>query len=133
MEPQERTILVVDDSTNSAASLEIALGSIPGVRVAFVSSAADAIRSLNRESDAVSAIVTDIRMPGMDGFALIRHVRSDVAHSAIPIVVVSADTDPETPARTSQLGANAFFAKPFSPTAVRNKLEQLLYGPRDQK
>jgi CheY-like chemotaxis protein len=133
MSPQEHTILVVDDSANSVASLEIALSSIPGVRVAIVCSAVDAIRSLSREGRMISAIVTDIRMPGMDGFALIRHVRSDLAHCSIPIVVVSADTDPDTPERASQVGANAFFAKPFSPIAVRQKLEQLLYGAKDQK
>ncbi|MBZ5583819.1 MAG: response regulator [Acidobacteriia bacterium] len=125
---RERTILVVDDSESSVTSLEIALDAIPGVRVAFASSAVEAIRSLNREGEAISAVVTDIRMPGMDGFALIRHIRADRAHSAIPIVVVTGDTDPETLERTSQLGANAFFTKPFSPAAVRNTLEKLLYG-----
>jgi len=67
-------------------------------------------------------------MPGMDGFALIRHIRSDRAHFAIPIIVVTGDSDPETPERTLQLGANAFFAKPFSPVAIRNVLEKLLNG-----
>ena len=127
-QPTNRTILIVDDSEGCVASLEIAIGDIPGIRVAFVSSGAEAIRSLDREGEAISAVVTDIRMPGMDGFALIRHIRSDRSHFSIPIIVVSGDTDPDTQARTSQLGANAFFAKPFSPVAVRRTLEKLLYG-----
>jgi CheY-like chemotaxis protein len=46
----------------------------------------------------------------------------------MPIVVVSADTDPATPQRVAQLGVSAFFAKPFSPAEVRRKLEQILDG-----
>jgi DNA-binding NarL/FixJ family response regulator len=46
----------------------------------------------------------------------------------MPIIVVSADTDPATPERVVALGAEAFFPKPFSPALVRRKLEQLLNG-----
>jgi CheY-like chemotaxis protein len=126
-----RTILVVDDSESSVTPLEIALAAIPGMRVTFAASAREAIRSLNCLDEDISAVVTDIRMPGMDGFALIRHIREDRSHSDIPIVVVTGDPDPETPARSTRLGANAFFGKPFSPEEVRNTLERLLYGPRN--
>lgn len=122
------TILIVDDSETCITNLEIAIGGMPGVRVALASSGAEAIRSLQREGESISAVVTDIRMPGLDGFALIRYIRSDRTHFSIPIIVVSGDTDPDTPARTSQLGANAFFAKPYSPLAVRRTLEMLLHG-----
>jgi DNA-binding response OmpR family regulator len=44
-------------------------------------------------------------------------------------MVVSADTDPRTPAHALGLGANAYFAKPFSPGAVRRKLEELIHAP----
>lgn len=126
-----RTILIVDDSEGCVTSLEIAIGAIPGIRVALASSGAEAIRSLQREGKAISAVVTDIRMPGLDGFALIRYIREDRNHNSIPIIVVSGDTDPETPTRTSQMGANAFFAKPYSPLAVRNTLERLLYAAEE--
>ena len=39
-----------------------------------------------------------------------------------------ADTDPETPARALGLGANAYFAKPYSPSAMRKKLEELIHA-----
>jgi CheY-like chemotaxis protein len=48
--------------------------------------------------------------------------------AATPIIVVSADTDPDTPARIAKLGVEAFFPKPFSPARVRRKLEQILDG-----
>lgn len=125
---QEGTILIVDDTGISGATLEIALSGLPGMQVVCVSSAAEALRNLNAEGSRILAVVTDIRMPAMDGFDLIQLIRSAPATCTIPIIVVTGDTDPETPERTSRLGANAFFAKPFSPGAVRKAMEKLLYG-----
>jgi CheY-like chemotaxis protein len=121
------TVLIVDDTELSAAALEIACSGIPGMEVKAVSSAREAVRILDDRNTAVRAILTDIRMPAMDGFDLIRFIRSHRRHVRTPIIVVTADTDPETPERTSRLGANAFFGKPFSPRAVRRTLEELLY------
>jgi CheY-like chemotaxis protein len=79
----------------------------------------------------VQAIITDLNMPRMDGFELIRRVREDGRMEGVPIIVVSADTDPRTPERIAQMKVDAFFAKPFSPAQVRRKLEQLLHATTD--
>ncbi len=120
-------VLVVEDSENSAATLEIALLGIPGISVLLASSGAEALRIL-REGGPVRAVVTDLNMPRMDGFEMIRRMREDSALASVPVVVVSADTDPTTPERVSRLGVSAFFLKPFSPAEVRCKLEQILHG-----
>ena len=76
----------------------------------------------------VAAVITDLNMPRMDGYELIRRLRGDHLLSATPVLVISADTDPSTPGRVAQLGVSAYFAKPFSPAEVRRKLEQILDG-----
>jgi CheY-like chemotaxis protein len=121
-------VLIVEDSESSAVTLEIAFLGIPGVSVLIVPSAAEAWRILEGGAGAVGVMVTDLNMPRMDGYELIRRVRADQRLSGMPIIVVSADTDPATPERVVALGAEAFFAKPFSPALVRRKLEQLLDG-----
>src|SRR5476649_2771187 len=126
VEGQGRAVLIVEDSENSATTLEIAFLGIPGLAVLLASSEVEAVRILDRGGANVQAIVTDLNMPRMDGFELIRRVRGDRRLSATPIIVVSADTDPATPGRVAELGVDAFFAKPFSPAQVRRKLEQLL-------
>jgi CheY-like chemotaxis protein len=128
MPPGGRSVLVVEDSENNAAMLEIALSDIPAVHVVLATSALEAWRILNGDGPSIRAIVTDLNMPRMDGFELIRRIRSDARLSGTPIVVVSADTDPATPDRIAELGVSAFFAKPFSPAQVRRKLEQILDG-----
>jgi CheY-like chemotaxis protein len=121
-------VLIVEDSENSAMMLEMAFSAIPGLSVVMSSSGLDALRILHGSGSAVQAIVTDLNMPRMDGFEMIRKIREDRALSATPIIVVSADTDPATPRRVAQLGVDAFFPKPFSPAQVRQKLEQILDG-----
>jgi CheY-like chemotaxis protein len=108
--------------------LEIALSDIPEVTIVVASSALEAWRILNGAGPSIRAIVTDLNMPRMDGFELIRRVRADGRLAATPVVVVSADTDPGTPERIARLGVSAFFAKPYSPAQVRRKLEQILNG-----
>lgn len=123
-----RSVLIVEDSENSAVMLEISFLLIPGLQVLVASSAQEALRILNAAVHPVDVIVTDLNMPRMDGFELIRRVREDRRYSSIPIIVVSADTDPATPVRVAGTGARAFFSKPFSPAEVREKLEQILNG-----
>ena len=122
----ERAVLIVEDSEHSADALEIALTGIPGVAVVMARSGMEALRILGGRN--VGVIVTDLNMPRMDGFELIRRVREQRELAGTPIVVVSGDTDPETPERVARLGVSAFFPKPYSPGEVRRKLEQILNG-----
>jgi two-component system, chemotaxis family, chemotaxis protein CheY len=123
-----RAVLIVEDSENSASMLEMAFLGIPDVRVVQAPSGVEALRILDAAATPVRAVVTDLNMPRMDGFELIRRIRSDMRLRATPIIVVSADTDPDTPGRVAALGVDAFFPKPFSPAQVRRTLEQLLNG-----
>lgn len=126
MPSADRTVLIVEDSENNAATLEIALSGIPRLSVLTAYSAPEALRILSARDPAVDAVITDLNMPRMDGFEMIEKIRSDARIAATPIIVVSADTHPATPDRVQHLGVAAFFPKPYSPAQVRRKLEQVL-------
>ncbi len=121
---RERLILLVDDAEMCAVTLEIAFSDVPGLVVNTARTAEEAIAALSH--NAVDAVVTDLHLPGMDGFELIARIRGDARLVDLPIIVISGDTDPRTPERVLALGANAFFLKPYSPAAVRRKVEQFL-------
>ncbi len=124
-----RTVLIVDDSPQQAATLEIALGGLPGLRVTVAPSAEKALRLLAGENGAgVCALVTDLNMPGMDGYELIERLRSDGQRRNIPIIALSGDTNPQARERATSAGADAFFLKPCSPSVLRRALERLLDG-----
>src|SRR5579859_6751480 len=120
-----RIVLIVEDSDTSADTLEIALLSVPGVSVAHASTGRKAWQLIQNQK--VSAIITDLHMPHMDGFELIERVRTAAPAAYVPIIVISGDSDPATPEKVRRMGADAYFAKPYSPAAVRDTLERLLH------
>ena len=125
-----RTVLIVEDTESWISTLEIALTALEGVEVVTASSGRKALDFLEKRD--VSAIVTDLHMPHMDGFELIERVRAAGREPRIPIIVLSGDTDPHTPDRVRRLGADAYFVKPYSPAIVRDTLERLLHETQPQ-
>lgn len=124
--PSNRTVLIVEDAESCATTLEIALLAIPHIHIRVAPTARQALELLASAGGKISALVTDLNMPAMDGFELIERVRADSRTARLPIVVISGDSDPRTPARLYRLGADAYFGKPYSPAQVRQKVEQLL-------
>ena len=125
MKDRRKTVLVVEDTTLCATMLEIALTQISDVSVRIVGSAREAKSVLN-DGFHVCAVITDIHLPDSSGIDLVRWVRARDAWAAMPILVISGDSDPDTNKNVLKLGANAYFPKPFSPSEVRQKLEDLI-------
>jgi DNA-binding response OmpR family regulator len=121
-----RTILIVEDTEYCADMLEVALLQIPDLELMVASSAQAALQLLESDNAKIAALVTDLNMPRMDGFDLIAKVRSLPRHKHLPILVISGDTDLNTPTRLRSLGADAYLPKPYSPAEVRQTLERLL-------
>jgi CheY-like chemotaxis protein len=119
-----KLVLVVEDSEDCASTLEIALDSLPGIKVQFLRTAEEALHVM--AGSPIDAIITDIQLPGMDGLEFVSHLRGDGDHSRLPILVISGAAERDAPVRALAAGATAFFSKPFSPSAVRQKLEALL-------
>jgi two-component system chemotaxis response regulator CheY len=119
-----RTILVVEDNEACRDALEVALAKLPDFAVHTVATAEQALEYLANKN--ICALVTDLHLKRMDGFDLIVAVRSRPQLASVPILVISGDSDPGTPARLQSMGANAYFIKPYSPAAVCSKLEQLV-------
>ena len=125
-EPRRRAVLIVEDAETCASTLEIIFSSIGGLKILMADSAERAWELLESRREDIQALVTDLHMPGMDGFELIDRVRANEMHAGLPIVVITGSTDPHVSDRLRQRGVNAVFAKPYSPALVREKLEQLL-------
>lgn len=119
-----RVVLIVEDSEECAATIEIALGTMRDISVQVTSTAEDALSVLR--GTPVAAMITDLHLPTMDGLELVASVRKDSRYATIPILVISGDADPRTPDKVRGAGADAFFPKPYSPVAVRQKLEELI-------
>jgi len=114
------TILTVDDSRTMRDMLKMALAD-SGFRVLQAVDGMHGLEVLREETPRV--IVTDINMPKLDGFGFIEAVRKDDRHRAIPILVLTTESDAEKKTRARNAGATGWIVKPFDPdkliTAIR--------------
>jgi CheY-like chemotaxis protein len=129
-----KLVLIVEDNATCAETLQIALELIPGVEVRSIQTPRAAIAIMNERESQIAAVVTDLNLDlsaaesaGLgDGLDLIRQLRAEPRFARLPILLISGDSDPRLSERALAQGADAFFPKPYSPSAVRRKLEQLL-------
>ena len=102
------TICVIDDDSSIRWVLDKALGNA-GMQVECFESADSALETLNREEPAV--IVTDVRMPGMNGMALLDHINS--RYPDLPVIVMTAHSDLDSAVSAYKGGAFEYLPKPF--------------------
>ena len=128
----KRLVIIVDDSVTCAETLGIALETMPDIDVRILASVRAARIALGGPEE-VAALITDLDMPGSTGFDLIQEVRADKRFAGLPILLISGDSDPGLADRAVAQGASAFFAKPYSPAAIRRKLDQLVCSTYKKK
>jgi CheY-like chemotaxis protein len=120
-------ILIIEDSDDVTA-LEIALASLNGSSIKVVNDGRQALALLDSTPHDIVAVITDLHLPIVDGFDVLTAIRCNDRYRTLPIIVISGDSDPEVRTRLYNLGANAFFTKPYSPATIRQTLEGLLYA-----
>jgi DNA-binding response OmpR family regulator len=69
-------------------------------------------------SHPLDAIVLDLMLPGVDGFAVCRALRADRATAAVPVIMLTARAEESDRIRGLELGADDYVAKPFSPNEL---------------
>ncbi len=115
-------VLVVEDHPDLRAYLGTILG-----ETYRVAKAADGASGLSRAVDLVPDLVlSDVMMPGVDGFALLAALKGDVRTSHIPVVLLTARADAESRLAGFGAGADDYLAKPFESTELRARLAALL-------
>lgn len=116
-----RKILLVDDEPELLASWERILRSL-GHACWTASTGSEAMALIDRE--APDLIVSDLRLPGIDGLAVARYARARLP--AISVLLVSADDSDGTRDTAREIGVGAFLAKPFPNATFRQAVECLL-------
>ena len=103
-------ILVVDDNREMAEGLQFGL-EMEGFRVALAWNGELAIEFLEREQP--DLILADIKMPRMDGYALLHVVKQNAEWCDIPFVFVTAAADWREAVMAKSIGADEYIVKPF--------------------
>ena len=117
-------VLVVDDYPDNVLLLQRLLARHGLHKVDAVTDPRDVLGKLP-ELDP-DLVLLDLHMPHVDGHTLLRHVRAWAGDAYLPVVVLTADTTPETLLRTIDEGATDFLTKPFNATEILIRVRNLL-------
>jgi len=116
-------ILVVDDIIPNVKLLEAKLTQ-EYYDVVTANSGMEALAKI--ESSAPDIVLLDIMMPGMDGFEVCRRIKNNPATAHIPVVMVTALTDPTDRVRGLEVGADDFLSKPINDVALMSRIRSLV-------
>lgn len=71
-------------------------------------------------------VVSDVNMPNMNGFELLREIRADAALKALPVLMVTAEARKEDIITAAQAGASGYIVKPFTKATLEEKVNKIL-------
>jgi two-component system cell cycle response regulator len=116
-------ILIVEDSLPQAVRLRYILEH-EGYRVSVAHNGLEALAALERSIPAI--VISDVMMPEIDGYELCRRIKADARWAAIPIVLLTALSDPEDVFRALQAGVDNFITKPYENKSLLSNLSRIL-------
>lgn len=121
---QKHTVLVVDDSVNVRRFLSLTLERA-GYRVEQAKDGQDALEKLLAGLP-VKAVVCDIDMPRLDGYGLLARIKPNPAFKQLPIVMLTSRNGNKERQLAMNLGATAYFSKPYNEQELLQTLKQLI-------
>lgn len=127
--PRRPRLLIVDDSIVVRRVLALTVSQVPELARAEVDEAGNGAIALKKLAQAsYDLVLSDIRMPYVDGFELLRVARQEMGLT-IPIVLISTLGREEDVRRGMEAGATAYILKPLSPYHIKVALRELLDAP----
>ena len=106
-----RHVLIVEDEENIVESLSFLLER-EGYRVTSVLDGAQALPQI--EAGRPDVLILDVMLPGLDGFEILRAIRSDAAFSDLPVIMLTAKSEEDNTRIAAAIAVNALPSTPFS-------------------
>jgi CheY-like chemotaxis protein/anti-sigma regulatory factor (Ser/Thr protein kinase) len=115
------SVLIVDDEPATRLMLQTALAHF-AADVSVASSVREALETLDR-SEATQVVISDIAMPGEDGYALLRELRGSGV--TLPVIALTAQSSQADRQRALEAGFDSWLAKPIDPTVLAREVLRL--------
>ena len=116
-------VMYVEDDPDIQTVAKIALETVGGFSLKICSSGEEALREA--EAFAPEMILLDVMMPGMDGLATLESLKENQRLAEVPVVFLSAKTQPAEVAHYKSLGALDVIAKPFDPITLADRVRAI--------
>jgi two-component system copper resistance phosphate regulon response regulator CusR len=128
--PRHR-VLIVDDEESTRLLLARLLSAALGVEAQLAGTCEQALRFA--ENYAYDAILLDLLMPGIGGFAVLNEIRSSIPNATTPVIIVSVVAEQDTIERCLAAGASAYHVKPVRRAELIATVKAQLAGRRKPK
>ncbi|HBL32697.1 MAG TPA: hybrid sensor histidine kinase/response regulator, partial [Porphyromonadaceae bacterium] len=116
------SLLVVEDDREMLQFIAKCLS--PHYEVFTAENGEQALKIL--QDNGVNCIISDVMMPGMDGFEFTKRIKSDVEFSHIPVILLTAKTNVQAKVKGFEIGADDYIEKPFSIEVLLARIANLL-------
>lgn len=121
-----KNILIVDDNKVNVLFLDAMLEDLDYISIFSASSAKEAYKIMQTKS--IDLLLLDVIMPEIDGLEACKHIRTELNHPHVPIIMVTADTSDETIVKSFEVGASDYISKPINKTNLRVRVHSALMG-----
>ncbi len=118
-------IALADDQALVRLGLKALLSSFEHLQVAIEAESGEQLLNALRDNP-VDVILSDIRMPGMDGFALLKNIREK--NITTPVILLTTFDEPDFPLQAAATGAQGFLLKDASPEDLVDAIERVVKG-----
>ena len=120
----EPRFLIVDDFSTMR---RIVRNLLKEIGFSNAEEAEDGVVALNMlKASKFDFVVSDINMPNMNGFELLKNVKADDALKSIPFLMVTAEAKKEDIVQAAQGGASGYIVKPFTKATLEEKIQNIL-------
>ncbi len=123
----DKSLLVVDDSATFRQLLCMSLTRVDGISEKNITQASDGEEALNKVRDGkFDLVLTDIRMPRMDGLEFVKKVRTELQRDDLPIIIISTKGSEAEIEEGIANGASGYLSKPISMPQLRELVTNFL-------
>lgn len=116
--------LILDDSRAIRGVMAKILAKL-GFASVQAGNGTEALAVMEREGETINVILADWNMPVMNGLEFVRSLRANAKFSAIPVIMVTTETNIDQMVTALSAGANEYIMKPFTADMVQEKLTML--------
>lgn len=120
----KKEILVVDDFEINRSMLRLMLENEYDIIEA--ENGAEALSIIEKEDHIFRLVLLDLVMPVMDGFDFLQELRRRDLQQQLPVIIISGDSTEESLNKAYSLGAADFFTKPFNPSIVSHRVQNVV-------
>lgn len=127
---KERILIVEDKELNREILIDILKDEYD---VVWVEDGEEALKYLETERDNVSAMLLDLYMPNVDGYAVLEKMNETGWIRTVPVLVITGDSSIQSERRCFEYNVSDFIHKPFDNMLVKRRISNVIYSAREQE